>query len=507
MQASVVDTAQHQSSQPWLRFHWPECCTLVAYGALVAAAIPFHEPWADEAQAWQLARTLSLGELFKTYLRYEGSPGLWHLLLWMLNRAHLGYAGLHWFCGAIAFSATALLLFASPFPRYLKLTLPFTTFLLYQYAVVARSYVLAPALFFAIAFFWKRNPLLVSLCLGLLANASLHAAVISAGLAVVFVVDQIRDGNLHDRRNRNALLAGAAIVAAFYLFAIWTAWPPHDIVRALLPEHSRALIPDAIASLVHAVCWPWWLSILFWIAVGALFAARSRFHYLLPAACFALFSGRVYARWWHVGLLIPLLICLLWISWPARDAATSRSEFIGRLALAIMIATQISWAAYALYYDHYNPYSPDLAAAQYLRPFVQNGNRITVTYIDDEGNGAFDDVGLLPYFDHNIYANQAHAFWWWSSADPTETRFLEILPTHPRFVLVEIRNKAFSNQIDLNQPKFLSVEQAGYRFTHAWCGTFPEGFQLTEPECHILFEYQAAAPASSSTLTVVTANR
>ncbi len=39
---------------------WPEYLTLTAYTALVAFTIPHYEPWADEAQAWQLARTIAL---------------------------------------------------------------------------------------------------------------------------------------------------------------------------------------------------------------------------------------------------------------------------------------------------------------------------------------------------------------------------------------------------------------------------------------------------------------
>ena len=134
-----------------MRSRWPEWFALSAYSALVAFAIPFHEPFADEAQGWQLARSLSLASLFKTYIRYEGAPGLWHFLLWILVRAHVSYTGLHWISGAIAVAATALLLFKSPFPLYLKLAFPFTVFLVYQYAVVARNYVLVPPLLFMVA--------------------------------------------------------------------------------------------------------------------------------------------------------------------------------------------------------------------------------------------------------------------------------------------------------------------------------------------------------------------
>src|ERR1700751_1544778 len=133
------------------RLFWPEWTALTLYTALVTLAIPYHEPFVDEAQAWQLARTLSLHDLFVKYIRYEGAPGLWHFLLWILSRAHVTYSGLHWICGITAVAATSLFIFKAPFPRYLKLTLPFTYFLLFHYAVVARCYVLVPLLLYAIA--------------------------------------------------------------------------------------------------------------------------------------------------------------------------------------------------------------------------------------------------------------------------------------------------------------------------------------------------------------------
>jgi hypothetical protein len=40
-----------------IRWFWPEWTALSFYAALAAFAIPYHEPFADEAQAWQLARS------------------------------------------------------------------------------------------------------------------------------------------------------------------------------------------------------------------------------------------------------------------------------------------------------------------------------------------------------------------------------------------------------------------------------------------------------------------
>jgi hypothetical protein len=490
---------------------WPEWCAVSFYAVLVALAIPLHEPWVDEAQAWQLTRTLSLTALFKTYIRYEGSPGLWHFLLWALNRAHVGYTGLHWICGLIALAAASLLVFASPLPRSLRLTLPFTFFLLFQYAVVARSYVLVPLFLFIVAYCWKRNHLVVAVVLGLLANTALHAAVISGGLAVVYSIEQLRNGSFKNSVRRRKLLLCALIVIAFYAFAIWTAWPPHDLALARVRGESRSPFVQAVVSLVWGMCEPWGLSIPFWIVIAAWFVSRRKLLYLLPVLFFAMFSAEVYANWWHVGLLVPLLVCLLWITWPEPGAGASprasRLETIGRFAMILMIATQLLWSGYALFYDRYHPYSGDRAAAEYLQPFVRDGAKIAVTFIDDEGNHAFDGVGIQPYFDKDIYVNQANSFWWWSDLDTTEDRFNQILPSHPTLVLVEVRYKSGVDRIDLNQPKYESVEKAGYRFVHAYCGTFPERFQLVLSNCHVIFEYAGGSPGPADSPTLVPVNR
>jgi hypothetical protein len=255
---------------------WPEWGALLLYAALVALAIPYHEPWVDEAQAWQLARNLSLTSLFRTYIRFEGAPGLWHFLLWMMVRMHISYAGLHWICGAVATVATWILLFKSPFPRYLKLSLPFTYFLLFQYAIVARNYVLAPLLLFLAAMAWRKSAWGLALALGLLANVSLHAAVISGGLALVYAIEQIRSGRMQSFGERRKLLLCGLLLLGFYAFAIWTAWPPRDFSLSSVRGQSSIYLLRAVYSLLWPACQPWIVSVPFWAATAFWFHGRGK---------------------------------------------------------------------------------------------------------------------------------------------------------------------------------------------------------------------------------------
>ena len=441
-----------------LRSRWPEWLSVSAFAAVVAFAIPYHEPWVDEAQAWQLARSLSLRELFQTHIRYEATPGLWHFLLWILNRAHVSYAGMHWICGGIAVVSTSILAFHSPFPRYIKLTLPFTFFLLFQYAVVARGYVLVPLMLFVIAWWWKRSPLAVSIVLGLLANCALHAAVISGGLAIVWLVEQLRAGAHHLPARRAKLLLCASIVLSLYAFAVWTSWPPSDmaghieIFRSMRPS----FIDSALAALFIPTCQPAFLSVFFWIVIFSVFVWRRSLLYLLPVLFFAVFSGVVPSSFWHWGLAVPLLVCLLWMTWPSPEPRMLPHEIAGRTALIYMIGVQILWSAYAIHFDHFNAYSADRAAAQFLRPLLGREGKVAVTSIDDHPMPISNATGILPYFNRNIYMNQPEPFYLWSDKNDSDSLFDALLPSHPAVVLAEYpRRQAelfIAQKVSFNNP-------------------------------------------------------
>ena len=491
----ISDTPEKPRSQ------WPEWGTLFCYAVLVAFAIPYHEPWVDEAQAWQLARNLPLTSLFKTFIRYEGSPGLWHLLLWMMVRAHISYAGLHWISGAVATSAVWLLVFKSPFPRYLKLSLPFTYFLVFQYAVVARNYVLVPVLLFFVATSWRKSPFRLALALGLLANASLHAAVISGGLALIYTIEQIENRQRRSCGNRYRFLLSALLLLAFFASAIWTAWPPRDLILSSVRGQSSIYFLRALYSLLWPMCQPWIVSIPFWAAIALWFHARHKLYFLLPVVFFAAFSGEVSVAWWHAGLLIPLLICLLWISWRASQTVSRELEVAGRAALVVMVGTQLLWAGYALFYDHYFAYSPDPGAAEFLSPYVREGATIAVTYISGPDNKrvrAFPAVGILPYFDHNIFINTPYPFWWWSDQDPSEDRFNALLQSHPRIVIVEQTHTGPVTHPDLDEPKYQFLLKSRYRMLKMFCGSQPRQLTPGETLCHVIFEYSGQAGSSSA---------
>jgi hypothetical protein len=225
------------------------------------------------------------------------------------------------------------------------------------------------------------------------------------------------------------------------------------------------------------------------------FNARRSLLYLLPVLLVTIFSAAVFVDFWHAGLLVPLVIALLWITWPAAsDSNKIRYETIGRTALLFLVGTQILWSAHAVAYDHYHAYSPDLATANFLRPFVKDGATIAVTSVNMAHVQAYDDVGISPYFDHNIYINQPYSFWWWSKNNPTEHLFdVALRSHHPRIVLVETLQGSSNQPINLNFPKIKLLTDSGYSLTNVFCGAKPARLELKPRRmCHLIFQYSGS---------------
>jgi hypothetical protein len=506
-----------------LRLGLPEIMVLCLYAALVAWAIPHHEPWADEAQAWQIARTLPLGQMFRV-LSYEGHPGLWYVLLWLTSRLHLGYMGMHWLAGAIAVSGVVVLVFTSPFPRFLKLLLPFTFFLSFQYAVVARSYVLVPLLLFLCAYFWPqrlKKPLTIALLLGLLANVAPHAAAISGGLAFVYLID------LWLERNKDGLgvpisrlYSAIVLLLALYGVSIWAAFPSKDASGAGLvfmpnpalknaveaqqsnlippyfrpePQNKRSvqwlawkLETRLAGGLTEGLIHPFWLGCLFWILLTwGLFKTR-KLRYLIPAF-FLVALCHFYAWFWHSGIMLVYIIAMLWMTWPAEERDFRRMPLYEQLPLLMLLliaVIQIGWAEFAFAYDYAHDYGSGTTTAAFLKPYVSSHARIV-----EIGND-FLSVGVQPYFDHNIFLNQPYAYYWWSIQNPGKLRYQQLMKQRPEIVVLEWRFRDFPTPETIASiPLAKQLNGLDYHNTHSFCGGLVQpGRTIMEWDCDLVYQ-------------------
>ena len=113
-----------------LKGRYPEITVLLLYIVLHIVITCFHEPWYDEAEAWNIAASGELKEILFEVPSYEGHPALWHIILMPFAYFGLNYE-LSLNIVTLLFSGitVTLILFKSPLPRIVNIFIPFTYFL------------------------------------------------------------------------------------------------------------------------------------------------------------------------------------------------------------------------------------------------------------------------------------------------------------------------------------------------------------------------------------------
>jgi hypothetical protein len=398
---------------------------LGAWMAVVAFTLQYHEKWADEAQAWLIARDLNLKTIWFHELRYEGSPGLWHTILWVAQHLfHARYNALGYIGMAGATAGVALLVFKAPFPRYIRWPLAFTYFMVYQYAVIARPYTVLPLLAFSAALLFKdlEHPERMTIVLVLLANLSLHGTILAGCLGLVYLLDAYQSWGTLDVRVRKRYWICIGVMALTFAFIVLILKPTPDVEEFVLkrqfaqlsPEvQAQAQIPTTLRKLSTVISGAFldWIapSIVFLVLTAVWFLMRRRFLvFVLPVGMMIAFYAKIHGAAHHHGTALVAMLSALWIAWP-NDVERSTFTTIQRQALQGMTALLIClcglniWdAAVVIQRDYLYPYSGAEDAANYIK---------SVGATQDPMFGfLFGVVGVEAYFDDNIFANMPSAF-------------------------------------------------------------------------------------------------
>ena len=389
---------------------------LTAYCTVVATVAYHHEPWFDEAQAWLLARDASLPDLCLRYLRYEGTPGLWHLLLMAPAKLGFPYRTMQLLAALSAAAGAALVLWLSPCPAAVRAAIPFTYFLLYQYAVVARSYVLVAPLLFAIAWLFPRarsKPWILIALLILLANVSLHGTLAAVGILLAYLIGIWTDPDPSKPGFSRQLLISCGVFLLALVVVTIEAWPVatdpfvHQITQvshfSSYRERGVDQIAEAFSFRLSFTAVLLALS-LFWMARN-----RTALYFVLPAGLVLGFSSLFYSSAWHAGILYVLWLFGMWIA-TNRNARTT--PLYVWLAWVMVLGMHGYWAVRASLQDINAPYSGSKALAANIAPDVAAGKRIV-------GQG-FMLTAVQPYFKKNIFVSDRDGTWpaFWFSRSP-----------------------------------------------------------------------------------------
>ncbi len=491
------------------------------YILVLCVTIPWHEPWNDEAQAWLLARDLGLHELIFNALRYESHPPLWYLILWVPTHLHVGYPALSWISGAIAAAGIYFLLRFAPFPFCLRATLPFTYFLAYQYAVVARSYVLFPLLGFAVAQTYRirpARPIRMAFLLGLLANVCVHGTLVACAFSLAYAWElrkERRQPATDNRksgadRNGKLLLACGIFIVSLGIVVI-AVRPPKDLISVATPSVMRVLkvgtlsratslpadthptlastVPEKhqggvryklsqmprVASYAIASFKP--LALALYILLAVYLARRRQSLLILPLIALLLFLGLVYTREWHMGLLWITLLMVLWASWDGTESDTALSLQNALAWLLVLICVlQLPWTFHAVRYDIRSPYSGSKMAAEYLKT-VPSGLRIA--------GFTPQSAGILPYFSGNIFFNQpADSYWLWSTRNRIDADADRTIATRPDMIVLLRKEDAAPS----DPPPWQYAVDHGYIETHRFCGRLYLPNSDPEVSCYLILQ-------------------
>ena len=383
---------------------------LAVFAAMLVVVGPRHEPWLDETQAWVLGRDTTLWDLLAHRVGYEGTPGLWQALLWLVSHAGVPFGYMWAVSGALACAGAWIILTRAPFPFWLRVGVIFSYFCAYQYAVVARSYaldLLAIPLIAATFADRLRKPVLYGAVIGLCAQANAHSFIIAAILFAEFLVAIWRAGAW-----QRAHLTGAAVFCVLAAIAVLFAWPPAEasFARTITVEGVRAVTMINQAFIDRWDVWsaspPTEFSAMAGFALSMLLLAPSWLLFrragiaALAAALFCaliFFSVVKYANVWHAGLLYLVWIFALWAGWGALPQLPAGERRLVVASVAVIVFVNVLYTANAALRDIREPYSAGPAAARALAPLRQQGAVIAAA--------GFKTFAVQPWFDTNLFAN------------------------------------------------------------------------------------------------------
>ncbi|MCW3111680.1 MAG: hypothetical protein JWR18_76 [Segetibacter sp.] len=463
------------------------------YATLLAIVVSRHEPWMDEAQAWLLAKDTGFKELFIKYLRYEGSPGLWHLILMIPAKLGLPYFSINIISALFASAGVWLFIRYAPFPALIKILYPFTFFVFFQYGVVARNYCLISPILFLIAINYNKKaekPYLFILLLCLLANISAHTFLIAGSIAFVHFIDVVSSWKKTDNRIRLHQLISLFIFGLMALLVIYIVMTPPDQLYAnyfnfnprVIWAITRRMIGGALVMDEFSK-WPVLfgsVSILIF-ATSVIWFSKNKLTllYLIPLILLSILFGIKYRNLWHQGVLFLLWVFALWLSYEKfrdnKPTLLSKSVIAG---MAVVLAVQIYWCVDALSYDIKHNYSAGYSVAQYLKANKLDKENIYVS--------GWKNISILPYFQKNIFSNHNngsdHRFWNWSTHNVTSVG----------------ASKAVLDTIECLQPDVVifasdhirskkKIELPGYKAVAFFKGYLCWKTGLSEPECYLIF--------------------
>lgn len=408
----------------------------VVFGLLLAFVMMHHELWRDEAQAWMIsAASQSIMDIF-AYIRYEGHPPLWFIIMWPFTH----FDNPNWIKMPnflLSIAVCFLVVKHAPFPRWVLVMLVFSYFFFYEYGAISRNYqlgVLGIVGFLSFLPRAKENPWWAVFFLAIAATANVFSLIMGLVLGLYYLVQVFPKVKMGPGAKQFTIKLIAPTIALLgIVIATGAAMnPPPD--QAFAPSWFWSYQPDRVDSILHMFgkvfvpiprdivhfwnssvlpgAWPKYTSGILAIALFCAFIKQPKYLFWLCMFLFAImfFQHLKYVGFLrHAGHLWVAFVVVVWlmasnIGWPSMPKLL-RGLFV------VLLIGQVYANAVAAVKEVTYPFSGGEAAAQFVKQGSYSNHHV-VAFSDNMVSSFVAHLGKPVFFTNN---KQMGTFVWWNN--------------------------------------------------------------------------------------------
>lgn len=384
-------------------------------------AIRHHEMWRDELQAWLIARdSTNITDLFKV-IRYEGTPGLWHLSLFGITRFTSNPFYMQILQLFITTATAAIFVVYSPFKIWQKLLFVFGYFPLFEYGVLSRSYSLTVLLAFAFCAIYPKGKILpAAVIIFFLSQTNVFGLAFAIGFCFLLFTQSFSKPN-------NGWLAKPGTVFSSVIFAVglWLAYLqmrlPADYgfvafgakdygpdgIKLALSTIWRSYVPIPQLTghfwntniLNHALIWQPWLALaLLAISVFILQKKPLILFFFMGEVLFflAFFYFKYYGAERHLGQIYLTFVVSFWLSESMPTVERKFERILNNSFLTLLFLANVMAAYWAIKTDWSASFSADRQAAALIKDQK-------LDHLPMVGDLDFNASPLTAYMDNKVY--------------------------------------------------------------------------------------------------------
>lgn len=405
--AIAVKQQSPEKSTVWI------AVVVLSFMLLAGLSLNAHEMWADEIQAWTIARDSANPLQVLLNARFEGHPAAWHECLFALSRITRAPEIMQVFNWLIAGSCAFVIAKYAPFSRLQRILLCFSYFLFYEFGTISRPYELGNLAFFAFCalYMHARRALIPQfILLALLANTSLYGFFIAGALSVLLFFEEVAKNKRLSRQAclgqvllaTGLMISGLQMVSAklvnhvalaapgmaqpvflayhrtlgYFLTRVALAIQPLWAAYFPVPDLKLSFWDTTIFSGAMPALFPLWAGCAVTLfAIFAISFARNRTASLLYVTCTGAMLAFGVMAMRHKGLLFVLLIGCFWLARAHTesvrnancDRLLTKLGGIANVLFTAILAVQTVVAGIFFVNELAQPFSQGKAAASWIR--------------------------------------------------------------------------------------------------------------------------------------------